>query len=767
MKISHPIVELPNKFDRRDLYEWLRKRDARWEVYKNAQQKDKLNRHLSTESILEDSSISPEVSTRASQNQLKKQELLTFKEIQRLFIGPQGYYWTLTPDTLDSLIYTSTFSPRAKFKKNQTQHAYKTPPHLLTGENRVVGFILSPEDVAIKLRMLKRLTVELQREVSILEKVMVFHERDLKSAVQGWSREQLANWWKLPQVVEEIQKKIDDEIKIKGGPSYSSLPFTELYPRDLSTERGRVLARLNRDSRGLYLRPLWHKIQKINLFDLKEIDFNRLNKKYAKLPKYEAYSLNDLSEKILKIKIFEEIYSGLDTCQKLEPDQFNPPIIWSRVLERMKPRESDATGLYNDTQPYEIPLGVQMASEYRSFESLFFHRCFYIKVLKQLHQCFTVPFSIDSQFYSNIEIQLSKDSSGTVSSSLGPQHAGLKALTQDKKRRFITPDPELDRHEDAVKVQLARVRSSPYNANEVAKWSYNFESVKEYNHLFNRYQELLNKQRQLHFDQHTNCLSKLHARPTYWGLTSYIPSPWEVFFRNPNLNTEQYTEIDLSGAGLKDKDFIILANKPPVLAPYTKINLSNNEGLTGQGLDKETNFIDYNFNKHLTNLNFSRCNLYGLHPLIDLQFLILLDVSYNNLTDYNLELISDLKNLTCLNISDNKFEDIQLLAKLEKLIELDVSGNNIQTLATILNPDLKILKAGRNPLKGSWVRVLPVLSKLETLDLTKYGTNFTPPSDIHNFIDRFPQLQLLKLGEEHDVEFVDETEDHITDEEQI
>lgn len=769
------FLDLINGFDAypehgNGFYNWLRKRDQTWQAYKDARDKrdrtkkrfedaDQLAQADQNPSNLQSSWLwgsTPSGTLRDEAEETAKTALETFEQVRRKFIGPQGCYRTLSELESERLIYNSVFHPRKKFKTKK-QHPYKTPPQQLTGAHRVKGFILPPWELKIALSVLERLTKSVEREIFALQQVLLFYERDIVSKCSGWTLEQLSNWNNLYTLIESVQGEIDESVRRKFDKSYPDLPTLNRFPRDLSSDRGRILAQLNRDALGQYLFLFWRNIKKIHLGDLTTLDDYQRNRKqqHPSSENKEVTETNDTQEN--PISTFERVYNGCDLLEEApytDTDTFKNPlldktkhrqasnpyifVLMNVIQKRLRPGIPTDGAMYAEFEDFpKLPKGTSMATEFRSFKSMDFHRAYYPAVLKKLLECFTFR-------------KKQSSSSSTFLSGSFPQ-IGKKP----KKWTFVEPEPDFNPNQ--IKEILAGIRSSPYNSEAVTEWKYDPSDLKEYSEYFISYRQLLEKQRGLHL--------KLHVQPTYFWVKSYIPEPWKLFFFNTEpveKNTSENKEIDLSNAGLKDSDLKI-PNQPsdkPLrkpLNPYTTVNLSNNESLFGDA--------DYGLSVLLRQLDLSHCNLHSLKCIHCLQLLDTLDISHNQLklSKEHQDIFLNMRLLTSLNISNNELINVDSLIVLFALTSLDVSGNKIQSLAPLSNPHLKTLIASKNPLKGSWrLSLPPLLPALETFDLSEHGKDFQYSSAPAEFKDRYPKLLSLKLGDEPEIKwFSEEVELHL------
>ena len=289
------------------------------------------------------------------------------------------------------------------------------------------------------------------------------------------------------------------------------------------------------------------------------------------------------------------------------------------------------------------------------------------------------------------------------------------------------------------------MRHSPNNSKQVTPELYDPNDLRNYSDLLKKYCKRLIQQREHHV--------KLHEQLTYFGVKSYIPTPWSILFTEKSF-MPRFTpsnKVDLSNTQLVRADLKCPTNEKiklkymSIFKPYTIIDLSENN-LAGKG-----KFGLY----WLCELNLHNCRLQTLSCINNFTNLRHLDVSENHIsTDLSLETyLKPLASLTYLNISNNTLKSIEDFSVLTNLQTLDLSGNLITTLEPLSRLPLVILNASSTSVKINELMLPEELSKLETLSLYDCETDAENEFTQEDFKKRYPALRSLTLEEDSEIKW--------------
>lgn len=622
--------QLKNQPDQ-GLIQWEKNRQARYKEYKDAHEqmtlkqatyerrKKRAEGKLTSSSLPQRESVktAKAESTTAStvmENTTEKTKLdqaksefekakETFETIQKKFLAR---HFPLTIEQLGRLIYSGPLNLSLPYKKY---------PKELRGEQKVKSYVIKPENLDLEIKILERITQDLEREQSILEKIHLFYEQNFLTKVKGWSTGQLKQWYYLSDTIINSKKALKESVD-------QDFPLNPLvqHLRDESTDKGFVLARMNRDDRGKYLRL--HLLEKIRPW--KEPENNTSNSSSS--PQSPSF--------------FERVYTGVDSVVPLsyEPEpkmvkvktkdtdgierltwvpgkkkKGNPSIMipFSQIKKRNY-EESSAQVL-----PFSLPTlkgldrknGVIMAQEYRPVAASKFHRSLWYKVIVELAQ----------------------------------------------RKKIIDPIPDI--YENKERLVKANQHYEPL--------VYSSQRLKEYNALYQHYETLLERQQ-----------NNLHKLLTPYGSYTYIPYPYTFFYHdNDQAQGNKVTStdsIDLTGHEIKDAD--LLKKRPDsqgdlqeVLYCYKNINLSYNNLYCPEG-----NL----FHTFITHLNISHNNILSVKFITELKSLQFLDISHNQVQDIG-PLIT-LQSLTTLDLSHNLIEILNPFEGHLCLESLKVGHNNLK-----------------------------------------------------------------------------------------
>ncbi len=767
-------VDIKNQFDtykldiygKESFYGWLRNREIRCEKYKKARKESNSKTTKATKPI----DVAPEI--------------LIFEEEKQRFTGPFGHFRTLNTEELEkNVIYAKTFSPRQKFNKTKTQHSYKKPANDLTGVNRSKGFILYPHELKIACQRLEGLIYGIVKELDILDVVTTKYNRDFIENVKSWSLEDVSNWCYLKNFIQKIQISIDEDVRRGKDGSYISPVSSAKKERDLSDDKGKILAILNFDELGKHRKKIYEGVKfKINnttalnslnlnksaslsMDDMVEvsednssIDNQGLMKKGGLLGKF--YTTNEETEKYsyspcVDAKSKKPISTEFIKFTKNKNNENKRTMIFyfDRNLWGYKKKEIPLIVVeYEDTQYIEksFPYRAHMEEEYRAFSVLDSHRTYYKEVIEEL----TIG---DRESTKDIPIK----NGGAV-----------------KKIQLHYAKSELDFSFDNRYAILKEIRETPDNNEVIKKWKYNEESLKIYKYLYEIYKQQLIRQGNLHKTLHVKQYTSVGIRKYIsFDIESYIPEAWRLVFLSPEAESEilklqkpkseakeqgntnkevsssehwiysynpfgKYNApaqkvvkmkegpLDLTNIGLIDDDLAQSQFTPKeleltaIFAPYETVDISANIGLSG--------IYHYCLSKQLKELTVKDCSISSLNFLSDLKFLKYLDVSNNNvsisISDFAAfkNIFEKLNNLTHLILAKNEVVNVDSFQFLSKLEELDVSYNKIETLDPLgKSANLRKINAANNLLAGKWQFVLPLQSKLlEELDVSGCGNKF-------------------------------------------
>jgi hypothetical protein len=398
--------------------------------------------------------------------------------------------------------------------------------------------------------------------------------------------------------------------------------------------------------------------------------------------------------------------------------------VFSRVVNRQMQVKSSNDSI--EIKPFVLPKETMMALEFRSFETLEFHRPHYQSVLKELLECFDKP---------------EDKSIIRANDSVKSEDQPIKHIKRKRPQNPAEPDFVFENR----KAILKRMRQSPDNSKQVTPELYDPTDLKKYNELLNEYFKLLIQQRNFH--------AKLHNQLTFLGVTSYIPTPWSILFTEKPF-TPRFTpgiKVDLRNAELVRANLKCPTEESAkqkymsIFEPYKSIDLSENN-LSGPG----------KFGFHwLVELKIHNCQLQSLSSIKGFTSLRHLDVSENRISsDLSLEtFLKPLASLTCLNISNNTLNSIEDFSLLTNLQTLDVSGNLITTLVPLSGLPIVTLNASYTSVAPNELMLPDELSKLETLLL--YDCKNDPENGFtqDDFKKRYPALRSLTLEEDSEIKW--------------
>ncbi|CAL6075539.1 Conserved_hypothetical protein [Hexamita inflata] len=178
-------------------------------------------------------------------------------------------------------------------------------------------------------------------------------------------------------------------------------------------------------------------------------------------------------------------------------------------------------------------------------------------------------------------------------------------------------------------------------------------------------------------------------------------------------------------------------------APHLFLNISTDDELIGLGFTNQFNlqtlFIIYSVNVQFTEkvdvkiLKVIDCELKNINGLQNWDQLLELDLSRNQLTQYDIQILGNMSNLTNLTLSQNYIDCIKPLQKLINLIALQINTNNITNIDSLKQlTKLTILNLSQNRISS--IESLRSLTKLYDVDLRdNLITHYSPVSKHPNY----------------------------------
>ncbi|MBM3469119.1 MAG: leucine-rich repeat domain-containing protein [Alphaproteobacteria bacterium] len=280
----------------------------------------------------------------------------------------------LEGDQLDELVYQQSIPLVIPYHRD---------PHSLTGDKRSKAFTITDiHDLRVAVHILEWLTAHLFREMDVFRALKLGNSRDFEPKVQGGylSFESWKNWSKLWEIFNLLQKAF-----ISRFPS----PDVGKGQRDLSTERGQILAATDRDERGAIVRKILQKIKPLK--DEGSVMFEKQIDAQFRL-------LSEAEGSVAPLNVpFSMRYVGADDSAVSMPTMtlsttknniqrtFSKPLPASYVVPTVRKysHESGSDEL-SRLNVFLMPKGTKGATDYRAPELIRAHREVWIDVLKEL-----------------------------------------------------------------------------------------------------------------------------------------------------------------------------------------------------------------------------------------------------------------------------------------------------------------------------------------------------------------------------------------------
>lgn len=690
---------------------------------------EKVDLSASSSSILGQWKMTPDEKVAASYQRAKARKEVAEAAYQILADEAQRRHPSLSLDDIINKLACGTLATADA----SILHRKESSP-LTREKSAFKAFVIDPFDLKISLGSLTNRLERIERENEALIFLNRIYKQEILDRVGGWRIAAWKEWLNLNKKEGPLHAVIDSLLK--------KFPFKSLtrWNRDLSTNKGVVMAALHRDERGTHVWKRWlQHVQKYvtpfeRNFQSSSSAMQKLDEQYRNLPKdFTPGGEPILGESVDRGNFSQKVYDGLDItdadwgdCEDADLRPSNDQNLQAQRLVRqrmytnkkgdvvpfypMKDNDNAGDATRDDYRKLietirdvrdEVNAGTglvansladkwtatpkkynPMVRSFRSFKSLEFHRTIYKDVLRQLHL------------------------------KLKPVMIGCgDGLTKPHEPQ-PTDDPII--------------------------FPYIYDQIKDYNVLCTKMEFLLESNR--------NLWRQITSSQGSW---TYIPSAWEfVVFTKPEkpktdmikfgVADPQLETFDLRKSDLTDEELLVkwptTEGLKGIFHWCKTLDLSHNK------LSNPSSAIDFT---NLTTLYANDNNLGGLFFLEkSWGQLERLSVAHNRIVHFPQLTGVTTHFLQYLDISHNKLVDLTSVGKMIQLFELDVSGNPVITLTGLGElRNLQVLRAHNCELTGNWDIIMPPIPELSEFDARKNPRLvMLPYDDTQQDDDSIPQV---------------------------